>query len=141
MIRTVILFIFFSLFSYKTIPNDTCLICAKMLNEDDYKLSCGHIYHVLCLYDAYSRGFIGCALCDKQITGNELKVAHAKILQKIIVLLTLLSKPMEALEGRERLRSIIEIQQQFLQLAIEQEKSQLLFGRFSGMTPAHPAQI
>ena len=121
MIRTVILFIFFSLFSYKTIANDICPICAKMLNEDDYKLSCGHIYHILCFYDAYSRGFIGCALCDKQITDNELKVAHAKILQKIILLLTLLSKPIDALEGRERLRNIIAIQQQYLQLAIDQE--------------------
>ena len=113
----------------------------RMLADDDTRLNCGHRYHAHCIYDAYSRNHICCSLCNREITSDDLKKIHEEVLQKLIALLILLSRPIQALQSIERIRNIISIHQQHLQLAIDQEQMQIVLQQNERDLQAQSARI
>ena len=124
MTNTVKSLSFVLLASYKVIADEMCPVCNEALDETDYKLGCGHQYHAHCIYNAYSRNYNHCSLCNRAITNDDLENIYKEVLEKIMLLLTIMSQPIAVLENYDRIRNIIVINRQNLQLALDQEHNE-----------------
>ena len=141
MFKSFIILFIFALFSYKATAEDICPVCQEPLDEYDSKLSCGHGYHAQCIYNAYSNNIKCCPICQRPISSEDLHKIHSEVLEKLIALLALLSKPIQVMQDRETFRKMIAIHQQQLQLAIDQEQMQLVLQQNQRDLQAQDARI